>query len=562
MPTVKRPSRRILSVWLPRLATDRLATDRLQSRAGGKGGPPLVLTMPVNGRPVIAAADAAAAAGGIVPGMPLGDARALLPMLRVLEADPAGTARDLERLADWCGRYSPIVAVDGADGLLIDTSGCDHLFGGEAGLCRDLTRRIAGMGLAVRAALADTPGAAWAVARYGSQTQDEKAGNGAGQGALVAPGAARAALAPLPVAALRLAQPVVEALSQVGLKRIDDLLPLPRAPLARRFGPDVGRRLDLALGAAFEPVSPRQPVPPWRLRMAFPEPLVRHEDAAVVARRLVGALCERLERERLGVRDLTLTFYRADGGVTRATLGTGRASRDPAHLLGLLREPLAGLDLGSVPGHGAEAAVLSAVRVEPLSARQLGLSAESADREGGGTEAMAELVDRLTHRLGPQAVVRPVLRQSHVPERAVANLPPLEAPGAPLSGSPSRSAEAADEWPRFRGLPSRPLRLLSRPEPIEAMSLLPDSPPAMFYWRRIPHRVRHADGPERIAPEWWRAGPAAGEPDPAWGEDDAATRDYYRLEVEGGRRFWVFRRGLYRPGAAAAPAWYLHGLFA
>lgn len=535
MPLKKRPSRRILSVWLP-----LLEIDRLRQGAGKDDGRPIVLTMPVNGRPVISAADTVAAAGGVVPGMPLGDARALLPELRAVDADPAGTARDLERLADWCGRYSPVVALDGADGLLIDTSGCDHLFGGEAGLCRDLTGRIAEFGLTVRAALADTPGAAWAVARYG-------AGMAHGEATVVAPGTARTALEPLPVSALRLMQPVVEALTQIGLRRIGDLLPLPRAPLARRFGADVGRRLDLALGIAFEPVSPRLPVPPWRLRMAFPEPLVRPEDAAAVARRLVRALCERLERERLGVRDLTLAFYRADGGVVRATLGTGRPSRDPGHLLGLLREPLAGLDLGSVPGHGAEAAVLSASRVEPLSARQLGLTAETTD---SGAEAMAELVDRLTHRLGPQSVVRPVLRESHVPERAVANLPPLARVAAPPV---ERPAARLAEWPRFRRLPARPLRLLPRPEPIEAMSLLPDSPPAMFYWRRLPHRVRHADGPERIAAEWWC--------------DDSVTeaeavRDYYRLEVEGGRRFWVFRRGLYRPEAAAIPVWYLHGLFA
>lgn len=547
-----RPSRRILSIWLPRFGTDRLRAGRR-----GEGGRALVVSGKVNGRPTVAAVDAAAAAEGVVPGMPLPDARVLIPDLRAVETDPAGAARDLERLADWCGRYSPVVALDGSDGLLIDTAGCDHLFGGEAAMCGDVIRRIGRLGFAVRIALADTPGAAWAVARYGTE-----------EGPAILPsGDEKRALADLPVAGLRLPQATVEGLAQLGLRRIGALIDLPRAPLAARFGAAIGRRLDQALGESFEPVSPRLPVPPWRLRTAFPEPLVRAEDAEAVARRLVALLCARLERERLGLRGLELVFYRLDGHTARAAISTARPSRAPAHLMHLLRTALAAVDLGSVPEHGAEVAVLSASGVEPLSVRQLRLGGQITGGQGAGQgngrdevaeeEELATLVDRLNHRLGDRRLVGSTLRESHLPERVVdrsaPHVPPL--PALPPNRTSSRASHQASFRLRPRQSPwgPRPLRLLPYPEPIEAMALLPDASPAMFLWRRIRHRVRLADGPERLSPEWWLDDPDS--------DADAVTRDYYRVDTVDGRRFWVFRRGLYVPNDPK-PAWFLHGLFA
>ncbi len=510
--------RRILSLWLPSFATDRLrradrpvASDR-----------PLATVRAEGGRALIAVPDAAARAAGIVPGLPLADARALRSDLHTVEADPAADARALAALADWCGCYTPVVALDGSDGLWLDITGCAHLFGGEHALLADLRSRLDRLGFASRAAIAETPGAAWALARYDGDP-------------VIPAGAVAAAIAGLPVAGLRLPEETVAALHRVGLRRIGDLYALPRAPLAARFGPLLLRRLDMALDRLFEPVSPRLPVPPYRVRLAFPEPVGRPEDIALAARRLIEALCTRLERERLGVRRLELTLYGVDGRIRRAAAGTSRPVRDPDHLLRLLREPLAAVDLDG----GTEVAILTAPRTEPLAPLQLRLGRDGADA-AADPAALGLLIDRLSARLGQRNVVRQMLHESHIPERAVRLLPALRA-----------SSPAGRPWPAAR---PRPVRLLSRPEPIEAVALLPDAPPALFSWRRIAHRVRRADGPERIAPEWWRDGPDL----PA----AARTRDYYCLEDTGGRRFWIFREGLYLPEAQIRPGWFLHGVFA
>ncbi len=472
----------------------------------------------------MAAVDPAAETAGVRPGLTLADARALCPTLEARPADPVGDARALGRLADWCGRYSPWTGTDGADGVVLDITGCAHLFGGEAALAEDLVGRLARRGVAARAAVADGPGAAWAMARYG-----------AGPGPhVVAPGGNRAALAGLPVAALRLPPDIAAGLVRLGLRHIGDLRGVPRAALAARFGETVTRRLDRALNDAFEPLSPRRHRPRLAVRLAWPDPIGHADDIARAGRRLVDRLCAMLAEGREGVRRLDLALYRVDGEVARVHVGTSRASRDPDHLMRLLAERLAGVEAG----FGIETMVLSALAVEPLAAVQVRLGL------GGGTAAdtaaaLAPLVDRLRNRLGPGSVFRLAPHASHLPERAVSLVPAATTP-------------AAREWGET---PPRPLRLLPCPEPIEVVAPLPDDPPVLFRWRRVGHRVRRADGPERIAPEWWR--------------ERAPTRDYYRLEDEDGRRFWVYRSGLYRDGSEegeegedARPRWYMHGLFA
>lgn len=457
-----------------------------------------------------------------------------MPGLKACEADPLGDARALARLADWCGRYTPWTAVDGSDGVRLDVTGCAHLFGGEAALLEDLTRRVAALGFASRAALAGTPGAAWAVARFGPRKKEP------GE-MIVPPGAEREALAALSVAGLRLAPALVEELERLGLSRIGDLDRIPRGALTKRFGVEPLRRLDEALGLAFEPISPRRPATPYHTRLSWPEPIGDPASLAAGTRRLLGDLCARMERDHRGARRLELALYRVDGGVERASVGTSRPAREVEHLMGLFAERLERLD----PGFGVEVMALRAGLVESLPATQLSLRLPpSGGRELDSSRPPAEgmaaeigrLVDRLGNRFGFENVVRFAPRASHLPERAAFTVP---------AGLPEEKTAGA--WPRER---SRPLRLLARPEPVEAVAMVPDAPPVMFRRRTVVHRIARAEGPERIEPEWWRGGRAG----------KAPARDYYQVEDTEGRRFWLYRDGPYRPGAS--PSWYLHGIFA
>jgi len=524
----------VISLWLPRFATDRLC----RSRPGWRDSP-FATVAAAHGRLLVGAASRAAEDLGVVPGLPLAAARAVVPDLLTVPAEPDADAAALAALAAWCGRYSPWTAPEpaslagplgGGAGAWLEATGCAHLFGGEAALLADLAGRLRRIGYAARAAVADTPGAAWAAARYGAD-------DGPGGGPVVAPGGARAALAALPVAALRLPPAVVAGLEGLGLRRIGALYDIPRASLAARCGAAVAARLDAALGAVHEPISPAPPPAVHVERLAFAEPIGRPEDVAAGLDRLLAGLCAGLEAAQAGARELVLWLYRPDGGVERLAVGTSRPNRTPAHLARLFAERLDGLDLG----FGFEAMRLDAAVAEPLGPVQPRLDGNGLDggADGAGTDALDALVDRLSNRLGADRVRRMRPRQSHLPERAVETAPALRAAPA--------AAGAAWSPP---GAPPRPLRLLPRPEPIEAMAPVPDDPPVMFRWRRVVHRVVRAEGPERIAPEWWRGG----------APDDGALRDYYRVEDTAGGRYWLYRQGLYRDGAPP-PSWFLHGVF-
>ena len=482
---------------------------------------PLVLTAECAGRVVVTAVDGAASAAGVAPGMALADARALLPRVATAPADPAADAATLDGLAAWCGRYTPWTVPDGRAGVWLDVSGCAHLFGGERAMLDDLLARLDRFGLEARAALADTPGAAWGLARYGANRM------------IVLPGEAREALAELPVAALRLGPAAVDGLTRLGLRRIGDLYALPRAPLAARFGGEVARRLDQALGREAEPVSPRRPVPRHRVRLSFPDPIGLRDDIAAALDRLLRALCEGLGQAGRGCRRLDLTCYRADGSLQAVAVGTAAPARDAAHLARLFAERLDAID----PGFGIESMVLSAPHTEPLAAAQV--QAPYSPQGGRPTQeafvALAPLLDRLGNRFGFGQVARLRACESHLPERAC---------------QPAPAAGAADRAGWRYSMP-RPLHLLAYPEPVKAIPPLSgDDPPRGFLWRRMRHRVRAAEGPERIVPEWWRV-------DPAWA---GGARDYWRVEDEEGRRFWLFREA--RPRLDGAPRWFLHGLFA
>jgi protein ImuB len=491
---------------------------------------PFALTERTTRGLVLGAVNAPARRLGLRRGQGHADARAITPDLQSAPAEPDRDRAMLRRLALWAERFSPLVAVDevrpGAEGLLLDMTGGAHLFGGEADLLQEIERRLAAAGIPARAALADTPGAAWALARFSEES--------------IAPGGrARAALEALPVEALRLPDTSVQLLHRFGLKRIGDLYPLPRAGLARRFrgeeGIELVRRLDQALGVEAEPLEAVRPAPLYRVWRAFAEPILDVEGVGHVLPGLIEALAVQLERDGKGARRLVLTAFRVDGRTTGIEVGLSAPVATPSRLLRLLKERgLERLDLG----FGADALMVSAHKAEAVPERQTDLESGQAEQ---GHETLEGLIDRLAARLGEGAVAAPRLCDSHIPERSERWVP-AGGPAAPAS--PARGPQGP-----------RPLFLLDPPEPIEAVAELPDSAPARFSWRRVTRKVARAEGPERLSPEWWLSSPA-----PAAA---GRTRDYYRVEDEDGRRYWLFREGLYdRPETGRAPSWWLHGVFA
>lgn len=469
------------------------------------------------------AVDSAARALGLAPGCLVADAQARVPALRVVPGDADAEQGLLGHLADWCRCYTPRSAVDawtagsGGDGggLWLDISGCAHLWGGEAALVDDLQVRLLRHGFRSRAGVADTPGAAWAWARFGEADRP-----------CLPSGGERQILAGLPITALRLPPTVVAGLARLGLRKIADLNTIPRAGVTARFGPMIALRFDQALGVVDEPIEPRHPPVRHSIHRAFAEPIGRTTDVAAALRDMLGCLCVDLERQRLGVRGLDVTAYRLDASMRRLSIGTSRPSREPLHLFRLLEEPLAGLDTG----FGIESLCLSARGEEALAILQPVMAGAAASMHDG--DELAHLLDRLGNRLGFDRLFCLAARQSHLPERAVRRIPATVIAATPAESWPMRTA--------------RPLRLLARPERVAVVAPLPDAPPLLFRWRRDVHRIAHAEGPECLSGEWWR--------------DQTADRHYYRVEDVAGRRFWIYRTGAGTAGAAPS-IWYLHGIF-
>ena len=447
------------------------------------------------------------------------DALALVPELETAEAEPEADAAALTALADWCVRFSPAVAVDAPDGLFLDVTGVDHLWRGEAQMLADFRSRLYANGLPFRCAIADTPGAAWALAHFA-------------QDGVIAPAGGQAALlAPLPPAALRFSTETWAQIERLGLRHVGQLMAIPRGPFARRFGRAAMSRLDQALGREREALTFRRPPSPWFARLAFAEPISAPEDMARVTADVAARLCARLETQGQGARRFEICFHRVDGKAMPLEIGLSLPGRDPARIAKLFAPKLETVD----PGFGIEVVTLVGHAVEPISGRQARLDKA---REATVEEGLAPLVDRLTNRLGEDRVWRATPVESHVPELAVGRARPL--------------AKPADTTPWDREIP-RPARLFRRPEPVEAvMALTPDDPPSQFRWRGQTHRVRRAEGPERIGEEWWKGGIEE--------VRVGHVRDYYRVEDESGARFWLFRAGLYGD-PLTPPKWWLHGLF-
>jgi protein ImuB len=520
-------------VWLRRIATDRIAKRFAPDEA-------LIIAAPVKGALRLSAVNDAAAALGLRAGMPLADARAMHPSIAVAQADERADLALLEAVADWCDRYTPLVGLDAPDGLLLDVTGCAHLFGGETALARDLVRRLEARGLQARAAVAGTVGCAWAVARYSDSLPPPERGRSTHEvrrvGVIVS-GDERNAIASLPLAALRLDADTVMALAQVGLKHVADVLDRPRAPLAARFGAPFVRRIDQALGIEDEPITPRLPVPAALAEQRFPEPIAHQRDVLGTIERLAARLAHVLEQRGEGARLLQVVLFRADGKVFRVEAGTGAPLREPRRIARLFADRLDVIGDEVDPGFGFDVVRLCALVTERSDPQQTGLATPDHDAE------LAHLIDRLGARFGLRRVIRQVPQDTHIPEFAVAAVAAASLP-SPLRGE-SRELAVPYDSP----FPTRPIRLFARPEPVDAMAELPDGPPAQFTWRRVRHVVIRAEGPERIAMQWWRDE-----------QGRALMRDYFRVESREGVRVWLFHEWPIDPDLPLR--WCVHGVFA
>ena len=514
--------RRVLSIWLPHLAVERWAKS-----SDSPPDAPIVLTVEGPHGLLIHAVTKAAAERGARPGARLTDARALDPGLIAVPADPAGDSALVQRLTKWAGRWSPLVEVDGPDGLRLDVTGVAHLFGGEQGLIEDVRVCFARIGITARIATAPTAAATWALAHYACRicTSED----------------VEAALSLLPIAALRLDLDTVRTLERLGLKTIGALTGVPRLALARRFrgAEDVVDALDRALGRKPEPLTAAPSNPPPRSALRLEEPATHAEAASQALERLIPNLVRQLQERHLGARRLSLLGYRVDGSVAVASVATAIPSREPKHLQRLLADKAVALD----PEFGFDAFALTAEWTE-----QLGMPQESLVEEPTGERELARLVDRLTVKLGSGAVRKPQAEESHLPERASGWVSAL----ASLRGAKTTKQSSGADLDCFAPLEMtalRPQRLLDRPEAIDVIYATPEGMPRRFIWRRAVHDIARIEGPERIAPEWWRS------------PSTSRLRDYYRVEDEAGRRYWIYREGIIGDGRGGLPNWFIHGLF-
>ena len=511
--------RRYLALVFPWLPIDRLRATRPHLFVRG-GEAPVAFVETVGQAIRLTATDLAAARVGLEPGLTLADARARVPELEVFPADPHADLDWLERLADGCARYSPTVALAPPDALVIDVAGCTHAFDGERPLAADVEARMARRGIRARHAFGGTPEIAQALARYaGAPAPDETR-----------------AVKRLPVAALGLDADATVALTRAGLKTVGDVMARPIAGIAARFGEEAASAVRRLAGDDRAPIRPRVAVAPIAVERRFAEPIARTDYALDVLEELAGEAGRTLETRHQGGRRWEARLFRADGHVQSLRVETGQPTRDVALLMRLFAERIDSLADPLDPGYGYDLIRLDVALAERLDAAQLRLEGGAAKR--GQVE---QLVDQLSTRLGRGRVRRFAPRDSHIPEQAELMLPATAT--APANAAAWREAEAGEP-------PLRPIYLFDPPQPIESiMAEVPDGPPHRFRWRRQVHEVARAEGPERIAGEWWRRHDAA-----------IPTRDYYRVEDRRGRRFWIFRHGLH--DERDHPRWYLHGLFA
>ncbi len=549
--------RRILSLRLPRLPTDRLKRQSLgnnllksvrsaaaaQSDLNGREGAPAqtpwrsqpgplpcIVVEKKNNTLLIASLDDSAAALGLEPGLPLANARAICPDLHVVDADPAADVRTLNAIADWCDQFTPLVALDHPHGLFLDLTGCAHLFGGESAMMNMICGRLARQGFTVSAAVASTSVCAGTLSRHA-------------HGYVVPEGQEAVAVKPLPVVALGADDTVIRGLRRAGLKTIGEVADRAPYEITARFGSAFTALMQQALGQGDVPISPRKPPPDYIVEKRFPEPIASSLAVTSTLEFLASTLVQAMERYGKGARRIEASFFRTDGALRVIAIETGRPVTRSKVIERLFREKLDAVADPLDPGFGFDLIRLSASRVEKVVSEQHDLDARS-----NGNDDLSALIDRIAARIGGKRIVVHLPQDTHIPERSEMAVPAQH--GLAVAAC-AVWAPLIDSEP-----PLRPLRLFEKPEPIETIADVPDGPPVRFKWRRAVHDVVRVEGPERISMEWWRH------------SGKMRTRDYFRVEDKEGLRFWVYRDGLYGSecvspeGEAVAPAWFMHGLFA
>jgi protein ImuB len=499
-------AKRFVTIWFRHLKTDwhTIRQPELHDR-------PFVIVIRDRGRKIITAVNTLAQEQGIETGMVVTDATAILPSLKIIDDEPILAERLLKSIAKFCIRYTDVVAIDPPDGIIMDATGCAHLWGGEKNYILEINTRLKNRGYDLRATLADTIGAAWAIAHYGDKSP------------IIENGRQMEALFPLPPSALRLEPDVTDRLYKLGLRKISQIINMPRTALRRRFGQHTLLRMDQTFGHAEEPIMPILPVEPLRERLPCLEPIITATGIEIALQRLLETLCNRLKQEGKGIRRVVFTGYRVDNKEEKIEIGTNRATANPRHLFKLFEEKISSFE----PALGIELFMLEALKTEKISPCQ-----EKIWNTSYGLEdpAFTELLDRLTNRFGPSPIRRYIPDEHHWPERsfksAASFFEPLQTP-----------------WTLDR---QRPLQVLPKPIPIEVTAPIPDYPPMLFRHQGKLHKIKKADGPERIEPEWWIA--------------EGQHRDYYAVEDEEGGRYWIFRAGHYAQDRS--PSWFIHGFFA
>jgi protein ImuB len=498
--------KRFVSIWFPHLATDWFVARQphLKNTA-------FVLKASSHGRIIVTASSPTAQAGGIVTGMPLADAKAIFPMLHVFDDVPKLSTQLLQRIAEWCIRFTPAAAPDAHAGIFLDATGCAHLWGGEKEYILDITKRLAARGYTACIAIADTIGAAWAVARFGNASM------------VVESGCQLQAIRKLPPAALRLEREAIERLHKLGLRTIEHFLAIPRKDLRSRFGAQLVQRIAQALGEKEETFTPIFPLQPYEERLPCLEPIVTRTGIEIALDCLLKTLCKRLQKEGKGLRTAYFRCYRMDSTAQGIEIATSRASHHDEHLYHLFSIRLSTLE----PGSGIELFALEATKVEDYSPVQESLWETRGSLD---SEKLSQLLDRIACKYGREVIHRYVPTEHHLPERSYKKIASLD-------------EQRSIEW---RTDKRRPLQVLATPERIEVTAPIPDYPPMNFRYKGALHTITKADGPERIEQEWWIC--------------DGEHRDYYCVEDEEGCRYWLFRLGHYT--GDKSHQWFLHGFFA
>jgi len=496
--------KRFVTIWFRYLKTDWLCRRHPELLHL-----PLVLTAQDHGRMIITAVNPPAQLQGIGVGMVLADARVIVPSLKYFDDIPGLPQKLLRSIAKWCMRFSPIAAIDEPDGIIIDATGCTHLWSGEASYVNSIVKRLKQFGYNVNSAIADTAGKAWAIAHFGNR---ETIIHNEGE---------LNTFISLPVAALRLEVESIARLNKLGLRQIQDILSMPRSVLRRRFGNHLLMRLDQAMGRQEEVIQPVQPIEPYCERLTCLEPIVTATGIEIALKKLLEVLCERLKHEGKGIRKLSFKGYRVDGNIQAIDIGTNRASSNAHHLFKLFEIKISSIE----PALGIELFTLEAFKVEDLDSTQEKFWDKAC---GLANPELVKLLDRVSNKIGVDSIHRFLPAEHHWPERSV-------------KIAASLNENATTQW---RTDLQRPIYLLQNPEPIWATALIPDYPPMLFRYQNKLHKVKKADGPERIEREWWI--------------DEGQHRDYYAVEDEEGKRYWLFRSGHYSENYQ----WFIHGYFA